>query len=279
MNTQIDTIKRDLVQTTEMAKVDESYGVYRPFSIMYKHQGGDADPFALRATLNYVAKCTKMQQGWMRYNDMTERMEYLEVENRRIETFRRAWSNYETRSTSIPANRAAADDGQVPAEKTGEDGLPAQVLPGPPKPQVLPPAPPKGPKESKEDAKKAPKEKTDLEKAWISAVALKREFSNVITAGESVLHHSTGDSTWATLHGDLELVREALKKMRQTMSPFASDFVMKDNKQIRKDFRGADVGLQTACKNFTDTMETQIAEVNRATRRVIAMHSARSAVE
>jgi len=54
---------------------------------------------------------------------------------------------------------------------------------------------------------------------------------------------------------------------------------MKDSKQARKAWKSDDAGLTTACRLLSKETEIRIADVSRQTRRLIAMHDARVAIE
>ena len=275
MSAKISEIRRELVQVTESAKVDENVGVYRPMSIIYRNQGGDADPYALRATLHYVGRCIKMGEPWLKFNDWTLRMEYLEVETRKIESFKRAWQSFERRTVDC-GNVDGDIDGDIKDKQSnmGKSPAPAQY-PG----KVVAPKQDLQSPSSKDP--KLTKQKTELEKSWAAAVATKKEFSAVVMAGDGVIH-SSGDGkseSWTTLSQDIELLKKALTKLRSGLGAFGADLVMKDSKHVRKAWKNDEAGLTTACKLFTNSTEALIADVSRQTRRLIAMHDARVSIE
>ena len=74
-------------------------------------------------------------------------------------------------------------------------------------------------------------------------------------------------------------MKDALASLRKGLGAFGSDFVMKDTKQVRKAWKNDAAGLTAACKLFSKETEIRIAEVSRQTRRLIAMHDARVAIE
>ena len=128
---------------------------------------------------------------------------------------------------------------------------------------------------------KANKHKSELDKWWAAALATKKEFSAVVMAGDRVIQSSNErtSKSWATLSTDIDLLKDALASLRKGLGSFGSDFVMKDSKQARKAWKSDDAGLTTACRLLSKETEIRTADVSRQTRRLIAMHDARVAIE
>ena len=105
------------------------------------------------------------------------------------------------------------------------------------------------------------KQKSELDKAWAVALATKKEFSAVAMASDGVIHSGALDASWATLSTDMGLLREALASLRSNLGSFGSDFVMKDPKQVRWEWKGNDAGLQTGCQNFAKHLGAPNSEV------------------
>ena len=255
----VQEMRREMVQVTESAKIDESVGVYRPMSIIYRNQGGDKDPYALKATLNYVARCIKMGEPWLKYNDWTLRMEYLEVESRKIECFKRAWQSYERR---MLGGGGSSTDGNDRDKDCGSAGQP------------------EAPSPAAKDMK-ASKQNSELDKWWAAALATRKGFSAVVMAGDGVIHRSTErtSKSWATRSTDIDVLKDSLASLRKGLGSFGSDFVMKDTKQVRKEWKNDEAVLTTACRLFSKETEIRIAEVSCQTRLLIAMRDARVAIE
>ena len=83
----------------------------------------------------------------------------------------------------------------------------------------------------------------------------------------------------ATLSTDIDLLKDALASLRKGLGSFGSDFVVKDSKQARKAWKSDDAGLTTTCRLLSKETEIRTADVSRQTRRLIAMHDARVAIE
>ena len=91
-------------------RVDVAKGVYRPFSMIWKKEGGDRS--AWTGALKLVAKSIKMGGSWVRKNEQTERWEFLHMQHSTSDIFEEAWSKCRTWSSSSGelggANVAAA---------------------------------------------------------------------------------------------------------------------------------------------------------------------------
>ena len=62
-----------------------------PFASLVVWQGGKDDPAAVRAATNYAGWCLKMGPPWAVYNKMTERLDFLKIEQKYMSEFEMAW--------------------------------------------------------------------------------------------------------------------------------------------------------------------------------------------
>eukprot|EP00973_Karenia_brevis_P003744 517961-Karenia_brevis.AAC.1 len=70
--------------------INSDDGVYEPFSMIWQHEGKDADGY--RAAQLYVMKCLMMKGRWLRFNAFTERLEFLYIKSKVSEQFVQDWS-------------------------------------------------------------------------------------------------------------------------------------------------------------------------------------------
>jgi len=77
--------------TKSFARVDITKGIYRPFARIAVEQGGDKA--AYKAALRYVLKCIQLGPPWTLWNDMTDRLDFLDLEKGFTEELSQAWSN------------------------------------------------------------------------------------------------------------------------------------------------------------------------------------------
>jgi hypothetical protein len=87
---QLKTYVEEKVKTTTWKRVDEAKGVYRAFTMIVKKEGGDIG--AYRGACKLVAKCIKMGGQWCRFNEQTERWEFLHMQHLSSDIFEQAWS-------------------------------------------------------------------------------------------------------------------------------------------------------------------------------------------
>ena len=73
-------------------RVDKKKGTYRPFSMLWANQGGHRDPGAMTAALNIAKRCIAVGGTWLRFNDMSQRTEFLDLEVGFSEEFEQSWT-------------------------------------------------------------------------------------------------------------------------------------------------------------------------------------------
>ena len=134
---------RKTTHVTEYNNVDREKGEYLPLYKIWEREGKNAA--GLVAAQKIVLKCLVMGGKWIRWNDMTERYDFLYIKIQYIQDFRNCWSIYretvsdhtETNAlengSSPPAIVAGAIDTGVGAIDTVAAGRP----PPPPPPNAL----------------------------------------------------------------------------------------------------------------------------------------------
>ena len=72
-------------QTTSFTRVDSTRGVHRSFARIVVEEGGDAA--ARKAALLLCSRAARLGGGWVRYNALTSRYDYLYLEHQWQEDF------------------------------------------------------------------------------------------------------------------------------------------------------------------------------------------------
>ena len=80
--------------------IDANKGVYRPFAAVVEHQGYQFDPqgAVLRAS-RYASKCLRLGPPFCSFNQMTDTLEFLDVEREHREEFEQVWEQWQTQFT------------------------------------------------------------------------------------------------------------------------------------------------------------------------------------
>ena len=125
-------VSKKQVYSEEFRKIDVKKGTYRPMAYIVTQEGGFADPAATRAAANYVTKCLLMGGAWVCMNDMTDRLEFLYVEQSSTEMMQKSWALYETYrdvdecdvgdSAATQAGEDLKANGKVDVDKRGRKG-------------------------------------------------------------------------------------------------------------------------------------------------------------
>jgi len=97
LKAQLSKVEQVRVRSQTYKSVNFTRGVYRPFSVLYRNQGGPEDPGAMLATLNIARSCLKLGGQWTRFNSMSKRMEFFELEAGWEKDMENAWSLFEKR--------------------------------------------------------------------------------------------------------------------------------------------------------------------------------------
>jgi hypothetical protein len=92
---QYDNTEQRRAYSEKRTKVRLNDGVYMPFGLIVTAEGGWQDQDAIKAALNYVAKCICMRGEYLEFNEMTNRWEYLYVKKKVQDQFARQWATYQ----------------------------------------------------------------------------------------------------------------------------------------------------------------------------------------
>ena len=92
-------LKEERSKTQELQEVDEMDGVYMPFSVIVREEGGDAP--AMQAARNYVAECVRhykvgkgvKTRSFLSFNTWTKRVEFLYIKKRFRQSFAKKWAH------------------------------------------------------------------------------------------------------------------------------------------------------------------------------------------
>ena len=108
-------------------KVDFSRGQYRSLNAIAQLEGGLKEDFAAATLL--AAKCVAMGFPWVRWNSMTERVDYLWFEHGMAEELSSCWNMYRQQSGVDAGNSAASSstEGPSPGGVVATTGKPAKA--------------------------------------------------------------------------------------------------------------------------------------------------------
>ena len=142
------------------SRVDYANGTYRSLNAIASLEGGKAEDVA--AALKHAAKCIKMQYPWVKYNEMTERWDYLWFMHGVNEEMSKHWRVFQ-RSEVMGGPGPSSSSTPTPGDAAGKEAIAQPSGCNGPKPTVVKPTPavvkptpapePKKPKEG--DVKKA----------------------------------------------------------------------------------------------------------------------------
>lgn len=104
-------VKRKMEEDME---IDEDDGEYLPFPLLVRAEGGGSD--GLKAAMKYALKALSLGSIWVRWNDWTERHEFLHIRKRKKFVFKKAWQLYTERRMQLDTSGNA-----LPAIPTEQD--------------------------------------------------------------------------------------------------------------------------------------------------------------
>ena len=266
----------------EFSQVDIKKGTYKPFSMIWKKQGGTKDPFAMEAAKNYTAKCIAMKGNWLKYNKMTCRMEYLDIDECMKDVFTRSWAMYEQKesvpqsSTATPAENLALADKKATATPKNKARPSAHDGSDQPNQEVKPQAKCKATPKKEPTTKKAQLDAGELAKA----VGIKSQYASVMMSATGVANSINTDATWEWAKGtrDHDELGDAIARVSAAATPFCRYFTTVDIKEVRKDYKNKEQILEKDLSAFVDAMSGNLKSLSLVTRRIVAMHGSRCAV-
>ena len=103
-----DTLVQTRTKTDEMEESDWAKGTYQPFDMVVSNEGGFSDENLL-ASKKYCSACVEKGGKWIRWNDMSQRLEYFYVKHGHTQSSRQKWTLQREEG-----KRTAMDDAQKP---------------------------------------------------------------------------------------------------------------------------------------------------------------------
>ena len=89
--------KQQRIREDSVSHTDLKHARYRPFSIIWKNQGGLLDPDALQAARNIAEDCIRAGQPWWRMNKRSKRIEFADLDEGWNGDYTQTWALREKR--------------------------------------------------------------------------------------------------------------------------------------------------------------------------------------
>lgn len=249
---------------TAYKTVDKKKGVYRPFSMIWKNQGGKDDPGALEAARNICERCVAMGGNWVRINPLSRRAEFLDLEVGWQEEFERSWSLYERRSQT-------SDGAEERAETDATEQRPRRKNMKTPDPDYD--------KDEQKVEKKEPAQRTknDLDKAWAEATAIKKQYATTMLAACSLQRRMQSESGWEWAMSERSKLDTLIGDLEAKLQEFSNTFLTDEGKSLRRLYKDRPHLLQTELENLR-VLSDPLKRVSVQTRMILVMQSARQSV-
>ena len=267
---------------TSYKKVNFKRGSYRPFSMIYKKQGGAEDPGAMQATLNICRACMKMGGEWLNYNKMSDRIEFFDLEVGWEKDFSEAWSLYErqVQDSGGLADKKGEDSTQIKGDNEGD-----KSNEGEPKPKAKPT---KGQKrtaqqgledkeaEKNKDGEKGKRTKTSLDVALSEALQLKKEFGSTMLVAQELQKRAEIEQKFEWAVTDMARLSLLLSVLSRAVTPFGKHFLTTDLKDIKKGYKDRNQILEQEVVNFLSQARDPLKKVAQHTKLINVTLAARN---
>ena len=245
-------------------------GIYKPIPVIVRDEGGDEA--ARRAAKLYCQKCLAMGGPWVRFNSMTERLEFLHMEKQFIEEHERSWLLHcsETSTGSrpqgqeVPRKRARSEE-TVAGHQTGAPGGPAA-------------AKQKAKQRVVAAAKAAPPSNPEAQdkKLLMSVFKVKQAAQINQSASVNLRSQIGSDDSWSwanhpTVLGQLQKAEEQLTQGLQG-TVFSRDVMTLDERTWRDKYSKEQVAVEG--KRFVDEIDPFVQDLAKAKQKILAMHLA-----
>lgn len=238
----------------EYQLVNEEMGVYEPFDMVVKHEGGRKSAAAWIAAKNYCEKCMELGGMWLNWNTFTQRTEVLYVKKQRRSSFNQIWALYQEKvATDTSAKPIAGEETpqkQAILQKGGMKAL--------------------GGKESSGADDQPPGKRTKIgpspadkvnSSALRAAQCLKTLFHKVRSVHTTKLSSLHDDPTWACLKTDANL--DELKRLFSEVQCHASEdftalFLNNDISDVKRNFKDDIPGFYYKVQHMVTTLEPPV---------------------
>ena len=267
---------------TSYKKVNFKRGCYRPFSMIYKKQGGAEDNGAMQAAINICKACIKMGGEWLNYNKMSGRLEFFDLEVGWEKDFSEAWSLYERRvqDSGGLADKKGEDSTQIKGDNEGD-----KSNEGEPKPKAKPT---KGQKrtaeqgkedkeaEKNKDGEKGKRTKTKLDVALSEALQLKKEYGSTVLVAQELQKRAEIEQKFEWAVTDMARLSVLLSVLSRAVTPFGKHFLTTDLKDIKKDYKDRNQILEQEVVTFLSQARDPLKEVALHTKLINVTLAARN---
>ena len=295
-----DWLKADFAQKKEIREKSKSYkkvnfqrGKYKPFSMIWKNQGGRDDSRAYQAALNICRDCIKLGGEWVRLNKRSKRVEYFDLDEGWEKDFTEAWALYERRiqepeatsTAGSPATSAAgsavsaagsASGSAVSAAVAAEGGGRGQGAEA--KKTAI--AKKKGRAKDgpgDDDSKKTLKSTLDI--VFAEAQKIKKEYADTtLVAGQlKQRFDDCPDSAW--VKADLSSLLGFEAKLQSSLTTFGSELLTSDSQTIRRRYKGRDQVLENDVNEFLHSIKLPLQKVAKQVKIINASIEAKLSVK
>ena len=226
--------------------IDTNKGVYKCFAKLVEGQGFTFDPKgAVRRAQNHACKCLQMAGRWVSRNDMTEEIEFLEMNREHTELFTEKWGLYETeqknnKETEAATNAASSSTPDAASSSTPDAAAAAPNSTGGAKAKAKASGKAKAKAAGSCPNSKSPSEKTGklkLNDTLSRGVKFRIAYQTVTSAAATLQRQIEGeDPSWQWANNDCSLgkLKESTSELSNAMTPFAKKFMITDPKGLGK---------------------------------------------
>lgn len=282
---QFDNIQESKSFMASTIHADKDIGTFLPFGKVVIEEGGWGDATAIVAAKKYCSKCLHMKGRWIRYNSMTERVEFLHLKKEVSDILSQTWSRYvQYHNKEQPPAMAVSS----PSQAQGRGAPPNESTKAEPNSPATEPV-----KEPSEDTQKDPtakdtpakdtpakptrstREKTALELKWAEIANIKREAMTYSALAQSIVAQiSINSPSWSFANNEqnLGLLKDCFSEFTSRLGP-SGQMIMTSTLQELKNTIGDDDKCMTAIQDFSKIREP-LAVLKAAATRLRQRHQA-----
>ena len=258
-------LEQKKTHTRRFEEVNADHGVYMPWRCVWRAEGDDED--GRIAAIKYCSKAAAMGGRWTRWNEMTERREYLHIRKEYTNTFTEAWelfssewSEYDVKGKGNGVADVAAGSGQpaLPSAPKGKlDAISADTTP------------------DKKNAGKTSVASDMVAGMMTNAGKVKADFMQVMaSASQLVKAIQSGDAKWKPFNNESnvgELIGLVKALQNAVTDGKLEEYLLTDLKKLRKD-----IGAETLMKEIGrfNELRKPIDAVSSSVKSLIRMQAA-----
>lgn len=238
----------------EWRKIDTTHGDYMSASRVFQAEGGTTSD--IEPTKLLLKKCTEMGPPFVKYNDFTERYDYLYLRQEWKEELSKSWKMFKEADATGGVKRKVDGESTTP-----KDGV---VTPAPKKKvkveQTITPDKQKELAENKKAANKIISE----------AIKVKSKHFRVVKSAEDILSNIANDASWKWADSAAGELRKAYEQVRTSATDFYKQFHSLDLDDLKKQLP-PDTIIKN-CQMYTDDYEPKLDELLNQARKLMKMH-------